>query len=138
MDAAGEEMAASSNPSLSETCSDAAVITGSSASRDENIANEAAVDPARVAEWGETEGEDTRETAETDPPLPQQQQRGKGQEAGKRDGAGHDSSKQLSGSSKLEDQINLQHLVELMKIFYVSWGRLVISVMVCVCVLGGR
>ena len=30
------------------------------------------------------------------------------------------SSKQLAGSNKLEDQINLQHLVELMKIFYVS------------------
>ena len=33
---------------------------------------------------------------------------------------GSQSSKQLAGSSKLEDQINLQHLVELMKIFYVS------------------
>lgn len=29
------------------------------------------------------------------------------------------SSKQLPGSNKLEDQINLQHLVELMNIFYV-------------------
>ena len=42
---------------------------------------------------------------------------------GKKEGAGHvasHSSKQLAGSNKLEDQINLQHLVELMKIFYVS------------------
>ena len=40
---------------------------------------------------------------------------------GKKEGhvASH-SSKQLAGSNKLEDQINLQHLVELMKIFYVS------------------
>lgn len=41
----------------------------------------------------------------------------------KKESGGHvasHSSKQLTGSSKLEDQINLQHLVELMKIFYVS------------------
>ena len=50
---------------------------------------------------------------------------------GKKEGAGQvasHSSKQLAGSNKLEDQINLQHLVELMKIFYVS-RRLVL----CYC-----
>lgn len=43
-------------------------------------------------------------------------------EAKKEGSGGHvasQSSKQLPGSNKLEDQINLQHLVELMNIFYV-------------------
>ena len=57
-----------------------------------------------------------REAATTAPPVENKTPDGKKESGGHV--ASH-SSKQLAGSSKLEDQINLQHLVELMKIFYV-------------------
>ena len=82
-------------------------------SRSENV--ESAPDTVQSSEGTVTSG------AEGDIRAPPSQ----GKEA-KKEGAvsgGHvaspQSSKQLAGSNKLEDQINLQHLVELMKIFYV-------------------
>ena len=91
----------------------------SSAGRDENPANEAAAQPLRG--MGLERGSSFEDDGDSAPRVSSPPQRGRAQEvAGKREGAGQESSKQLAGSSKLEDQINLQHLVELMKIFHVS------------------
>lgn len=123
-----EEMDAESevkerSPSPSEAGGDTQVDLVPSAKKYENNAKEEVVETQ-----GLDEVETTKSTAEVVPaeenvvarssPSPSPQT--KSQEAGKKESAGDDSSKQLAGSNKLEDQINLQHLVELMKIFYVS------------------
>ena len=119
--------------SRSETKSDTQVDLVSSAVKYETSAKEETAEWQRCAEiektamTGDMSGDAGSIIAGSSPsPSPPT----KSHEAGKKESAGHDSSKQLAGSSKLEDQINLQHLVELMKIFYVSKN----TVTVCCCI----
>lgn len=125
-----EEMDAESevrerSPSPSEAGGDTQVDLVPSAKKYENNAKEEVVETqghdevetTKSAEVVErTPAEDNVIAGSSPSPSPQT----KSQEAGKKESAGDDSSKQLADSNKLEDQINLQHLVELMKIFYVS------------------
>lgn len=75
----------------------------------------------RDGENDEAEVATSRNTSAQSPsspsPSPHGQDNNKIPETGKKESTGPDS---VVGSNKLEDQINLQHLVELMKIFYVS------------------
>ena len=115
MDAEGEEMKRSASPGVGE--SETQIPSGG---KYENNAKEEAAESPRSSELEKTAltekmlADETVITGSSPSPPPQTK------EGGKKESAGHDSSKQLAGSSKLEDQINLQHLVELMQIFYVS------------------
>ena len=119
MDAADEEETERPLPS-SETVCDPPLDSVSSINKEEgNNAKEmmnSAVGTELETAVATTGAEENESEASSPSPSPQS----KPQEAGKKESTGNESSKQLAGSSKLEDQINLQHLVELMKIFYVS------------------
>ena len=120
MDAGDEEMKRSASPRVGE--SETQINLVPSGGKHENNAKEEAAESPRRSELEKTAlpekmlADETVITGSSPSPPPQT----KFQEGGKKESAGHDSSKQLAGSSKLEDQINLQHLVELMQIFYVS------------------